>query len=116
VPSEQEFAYEPERRMHPLAPARTTKGHRREIKTDLRCEDAFSSNVGWPARQCADKPENKQDDEHQAENAAHARRAISAMGVVAASAAQQENQKDNQKNREHGASPLSSTRFSAFKR
>jgi hypothetical protein len=36
------------------------------------------------ARQCADEPQNKQDDEHETDHAARARRAVAAMDVVAA--------------------------------
>src|ERR1700722_980774 len=60
------------------------------------------------AFQCADKPENNQDDENQAEYAAQPRRSVATMGVVAASAAQQDNQQYNQQNRSHDRSPLSS--------
>ena len=54
-----------------------------------------------PARQCAGKPENNQNDKNQSKDAAKPGSAVTAMSIVAPAAAQQDNHKDNQQNRHH---------------
>src|SRR3984957_11346610 len=77
--------------------------------TEIAC---LAGNGPHGACQCAEKPENNQDDENQAEHAAQPRRAVATMGVVAASAAQQHNQEDDQQYRSHERSSSSRTRRS----
>src|SRR4029077_740929 len=59
------------------------------------------------ACQCAGKPKNDQDDEHQPKNAAESCPAIAAMSVIAATAAQQNDNKNDQQNRHHDRFPSS---------
>jgi hypothetical protein len=48
-----------------------------------------------------EKPYDKQNDQHGAENPAKAGAAVTAMGIIAAAAAKQQNQDDYDQNRAH---------------